>query len=162
MATVLGSKTTGLKESIPRRLHCQPSPKLGQTFKQHSRNRLLYRGTCLNAADTAADGLCRVIRVTYLRPDGKAAGWGLHVWGAGAVSETAWDVPMAATGYVNLLTQSVPYLMSVYKVFVWRITEQNCSTPLPLALCRICLCTVARPGEHIELRTKFNALDTDR
>ena len=110
MATVLGGKLSGLRGStVSRRGHfqrsptpCQSAPGLGQKSQQHSTTSLGNRGRRLNAVDKATDGLCRVIRVTYLRPDGRAAGWGLHVWGAGAVHETAWDAPMAATGCVNL------------------------------------------------------------
>lgn len=112
MATVSGSASSWLKyrsthsppclQRSPRLGH--PTPKLGRTCEQHSTHNHVRRGRRLNAADTStpADSLCRVLRVTYLRPDGRATGWGLHVWGAGAVQETAWDAPMPATGYVNI------------------------------------------------------------
>lgn len=40
----------------------------------------------------------RVLRVNYLRTDGKAAGFGLHVWGS-CVEETDWEHALSSTGY---------------------------------------------------------------
>ncbi|CAM3561941.1 pullulanase-type alpha-1,6-glucosidase [Deinococcus frigens] len=38
-----------------------------------------------------------VLRVRYLRPDGKYDGWGLHVW-EDTTASVAWDKPLAQTG----------------------------------------------------------------
>lgn len=62
------------------------------------RNVVVHSAFSANATDPTED-LCRVLRVHYLRPDGKAAGFGLHVWGPGAIQETAWEAPLSSTGY---------------------------------------------------------------
>eukprot|EP00892_Ulva_mutabilis_P007082 jgi/Ulvmu1/4746/UM020_0030.1 len=70
------------------------------TLCQHRPRNVLCQSA---SADTPppTEALCRVLRVHYLRPDGKAAGFGLHVWGKGAVQETAWEAPLSATGQVS-------------------------------------------------------------